>query len=321
MKEYTFHALALEYRRMSEHDLGRMEEAMRAHGFDKRFPIILFDGQILDGCNRYIAAQRAEVKPLFETFKGTPEEAANFVRLANEERRHLTEGELSEKRKARIERVAAARQSGESLRTIAGEEGVSVAQVQSDLEKASTVHPPCTVEPEGGTVKGKDGRTRTANPKILCDRCKRIGATKDCAACKEARKKPKKVKGETEVKGDADEGEIEKIEDAEGVPVPPECVPAFQAARDITKICREIDDIIHRADAIAKGPGGRLIRFEDFKQNIKDAKGNLWANRATHVCPYCHAKHRAKPCEACKGDGWVAKHIYEQAPGVREAKK
>ncbi len=317
MKKYEFHPLAQAYRRMSAHDLGRMEEGMRESGFDGRFPIVLYQGKILDGCNRYVCAEAAEVKPVFVTFKGSAEAAEAFVRLANEERRHLTEAELTDKRQERLKRVAEKREEGRSLRTIAEEEEISVTQVQRDLEDVTASGVP------GGTpatVKGKDGKTYPA--KKLCDRCTRVGAVQDCEACKEARKKPpksgKKVTGETSVKGDADEGEMERFKDAEGADVPNEAVPAFQAAKDIEAKCREIDAIIKAIEDISKGPGGRLIRFEAFKQSMKDAKGNLWANRPSHVCPYCHGKAKAKPCECCGGAGWTAKHIYQQAPGVKK---
>ncbi len=345
MKKYEFHPLAQAYRRMSAHDLGRMEEGMRENGFDERFPIVLYQGKILDGCNRYVCAEAAEVKPVFVTFKGSAEAAEAFVRLANEERRHLTEAELTDKRQERLKRVAEKREEGKSLRAISEDEGVSVSQVKRDLEDAEqdqsqitqiptnctgggTVEVPKTqgkVQPLDGKVTGKDGRTRTATPakpKTLCERCTRVGAVQDCEACKEARKKPpkagKKVTGETSVKGDADEGEMERFKDAEGTDVPNEAVPAFQAAKDIEAKCREIDGIIKAIEDISKGPGGRLIRFEAFKQSMKDAKGNLWANRPTHVCPYCHGKAKAKPCECCGGAGWTAKHIYQQAPGVKK---
>ncbi len=87
-------------------------------------------------------------------------------------------------------------------------------------------------------------------------------------------------------------------------------------ADTLTEICREMDALIRRVEEISKGPGGRLIRFDSFKQQIKDAKGNLWANRATHVCPYCHGHPvKGKPCECCKGDGWTAHHVWKAAPG------
>ncbi len=158
MKEYEFHPLAMEYRRMSAHDLGRMEESMIERGFDPRFPIILYAGMILDGCNRYLAAMGAKVKPIYVTFEGTDDEAAAFVQLANEERRHLTLDELQTKRGKRLARVKAGREAGKSIRALASEEGVSKSQIERDIDETDATVP-------GGTVEGKDGRTRTATPK------------------------------------------------------------------------------------------------------------------------------------------------------------
>jgi hypothetical protein len=51
----------------------------------------------------------------------------------------------------------------------------------------------------------------------------------------------------------------------------------------------------------------------DARPKLEKVKGHLWSERATHVCPYCHGKH--EQCECCKGEGWTAKHVWEQAPG------
>lgn len=154
-----FHAFADEYPMMPAYELGRMEQGMRQYGFDARFPIVRFKGKILDGRNRFRASQAAGVKPMFVDFSGTEEEAKQFVQRANEERRHLATEWLHLRRQERIHRVAEARSGGESLRTIAESEGISVAQVSRDLEEVSTV-PGGTVEPEDGKITGKDGRKR-----------------------------------------------------------------------------------------------------------------------------------------------------------------
>lgn len=192
-----FHELANDYPLMPAYELGRMEEDMRERGFDERFPIVTYDGKILDGRNRYLASENAEVEPLYVEFVGTDDEARMFVQRANEERRHLAKDWLDRRRAERIERVAAARREGQSLRTIAAGEGVAVAQVQRDLEVASaTVPGGGTVAPEAGKVTGKDGRTYTATPakssQVFCAHCttltrKGLPAERGCADCKAAR--------------------------------------------------------------------------------------------------------------------------------------
>lgn len=58
-------------------------------GFDPRFPIILYEGAILDGWNRYRACRELGVEPVFEDFIGTEEEAIHYVMRTNK-RRNLT---------------------------------------------------------------------------------------------------------------------------------------------------------------------------------------------------------------------------------------
>ena len=53
-------------------------------------PIVMFEGQILDGKNRYRACLTAKVEPKFEDFTGTEAEAAAFVERKNFHRRHMT---------------------------------------------------------------------------------------------------------------------------------------------------------------------------------------------------------------------------------------
>ena len=52
---------------------------------------MLADGKILDGRNRYIACQNANVEPIFEQYAG--EDPIGFVISKNVKRRHLTVSE------------------------------------------------------------------------------------------------------------------------------------------------------------------------------------------------------------------------------------
>lgn len=166
MTTYEAHPLADEYPLASPQDASFMEADMREAGFDHRFPVIIYQGKILDGRTRYAVAQRTGADPRFMLFNGTQEEAEAFVRRANENRRHLDAAWLEQRRQARrtarVGRVAQKRHQGESLPAIAKDEGVSVAQVRRDLGKAAELCPPGKVEPKDGKVTGKDGKTRPA---------------------------------------------------------------------------------------------------------------------------------------------------------------
>lgn len=61
--------------------------------FGLREKITLFQGKILDGRNRFLACQKARVKPQYRTFKGTDAGALALVISANIQRRHLNESQ------------------------------------------------------------------------------------------------------------------------------------------------------------------------------------------------------------------------------------
>lgn len=154
---------------MTEAELDALAASIKEDGLE--YSICMLDGLILDGRNRWLACRRAGVPcPSFEYVGPRDEESIRkFVARLNEHRRHLTPQWLSERRKARVERVVEARKAGESIRIIAEKENVSPAQVQEDI-KVATVQGGCTVEPESGKVAGRDGKTRTAKPKAASTR-------------------------------------------------------------------------------------------------------------------------------------------------------
>lgn len=191
-----FHRLAEQYPLMPSKDLNDLEADMRLTGYDHRFPIVTFQGAILDGRNRFIAADRAEVKPVYVAFTGTEAEADLFVQRANEHRRHLTTEWLAAKRLERIERVSKARSEGKSTRQIAEEEGVSETQTRRDLAESAPYG--AVGSPSDGKTTGKDGKIRPATrPVIRCARCSRLWpntdqATPNCQQCAFMRSQAKK---------------------------------------------------------------------------------------------------------------------------------
>jgi len=84
------HELANLFPMMSNEELNTLVEDMRINGYDATSPIVLYQKKILDGRNRYKAAQVAKVEPVFVTFNhgGDP---LKFVIRANLHRRHLNE--------------------------------------------------------------------------------------------------------------------------------------------------------------------------------------------------------------------------------------
>jgi len=68
-------------------EFGQLVDDLREHGLLQ--PIVLHEGRILDGRNRYRACQHAGVEPRFEEWDG--ESPTAYVLSLNLHRRHLTE--------------------------------------------------------------------------------------------------------------------------------------------------------------------------------------------------------------------------------------
>lgn len=78
---------------MSDDELKKLVADIGAHGLHQ--PIVVYQGQILDGRHRFTACAAAGVKPRFTEFNGTEAEAVQFVYSANLARRQLTKSQLA----------------------------------------------------------------------------------------------------------------------------------------------------------------------------------------------------------------------------------
>lgn len=89
MTELTFHPLANIFPLIEGDRFDELVASVKANGL--RNPIVLHDGQVLDGRNRYRACQVAGVDTRFEMFAGG--DALAFVMDENLNRRHLNESQ------------------------------------------------------------------------------------------------------------------------------------------------------------------------------------------------------------------------------------
>jgi hypothetical protein len=89
-EELALHDYANLFPEMGDDDFNAIVKDMQENGFRADRPIILFDGKIADGKNRYKASLAAKVKPTFTEFEGTKNELFKHVIALNLTRRHLT---------------------------------------------------------------------------------------------------------------------------------------------------------------------------------------------------------------------------------------
>jgi hypothetical protein len=147
--DLKFHPLAGIFPLMEGAEFDELVADIKAHGL--REPIVLYEGLILDGRNRYHACIKAGVEPSFapSTWRDDP---AGYVISANIRRRHLTP---EDKIKYLAQLVAA--QPEKSDRLLAKETGVSHPTIAKARRAAEATGKALPV----GTRVGADGKART----------------------------------------------------------------------------------------------------------------------------------------------------------------
>jgi hypothetical protein len=87
--EYAFHPLANLFPLLEGGEFGALVEDVRARGLNE--PMVLYEGKILDGRNRYRARTAAGIEPRYREMNfGSYADATAYVVSANIHRRHLT---------------------------------------------------------------------------------------------------------------------------------------------------------------------------------------------------------------------------------------
>lgn len=87
--KHELHPLCVLFPRLTGGEFDALRDDIAANGL--RQPIVLHDGMILDGGNRYLACLEAHVEPKFVQFDG--DNLVTFVLSANLHRRHMTPGQ------------------------------------------------------------------------------------------------------------------------------------------------------------------------------------------------------------------------------------
>jgi hypothetical protein len=73
-------------------DYNRLRDDIRDNGYDSKQPIIIYEGEVLDGWNRWTACLELKINPPTRQFDGNESEAIGFVMRTNK-RRNLNSGQ------------------------------------------------------------------------------------------------------------------------------------------------------------------------------------------------------------------------------------
>jgi len=158
-KLQAFHPLAKKYGGdINKNELEALAKSIKEKGQDH--PIIVHEGKIIDGIQRYRACLRAKIEPRFEPYDvkrygGTEKDIEAFIIIQNIQRRH------DSKRKRAFIRELLKADPTASNRKIAEAAKVdknTVANQRRQMESTGEI-------PQLQKTTGKDGKTRTTTPK------------------------------------------------------------------------------------------------------------------------------------------------------------
>ncbi len=278
---------------------------MRKWGLGKH-KITLYEGQILDGWQRYRACLEAGIEPEFETFaeriarEDRPDGYGidEFIAVVQEHRRSQTPEMQRARRINRIQRASEARERGDSIRTIAIAEKVSPTQVYKDLKSAeetsgvNRVTPDTTPSTNGHSTNHVTGTDGKKYPK---------------------KKKPKGEKPAPSAKSKA-------LKDDFGNLLPAKCRDAFadpflQEAFDTLTVVAEklrkgflADGMNKRKKAYPHIDADSFIHGIGMIDNcLEKLIDHLKTRRPAGVCQECE---EGKGCAACGMSGLVPRETY-----------
>lgn len=290
------HELSCIFPLLSDADLAALADDIEANGLGE--PIVLFEGKILDGRNRYRACMSKGIDPRTIQFDGADPLA--FVLSKNLHRRHLTESqramvaaELANMRHGGNRKDQAANLPLDRTQAEAAEmlnvSGRSVRTAKHVIEEAE----PEIVE----AVKAGDIPVSTAAKvaDLPAKEQRKIAKSKEPA--KAAREAVKKKEAKPEPVAPAQE---------EAEP-PADSIEAFVGS--LNKLCKMLDGWKKMfGEAIDAYPLGRkFVHVESITLNIDAARKALWQSRPTNECNCTRTGGSVRAdCKACHGCGKCA---------------
>jgi hypothetical protein len=187
MTDLKFHPLAGIFPLMEGAEFGALVADIKANGL--HYPVILYDGKILDGRNRYRACLAAGFEPAVRNGDNWIGDPASFVISRNIHRRHLT----AKQRRELIAKLlkAAPEKSNRQIAETAKADDKTVATVRHDLEATAEI-------PQFEKTVGADGKARKqpANHGWSHERSKQHRAKRNRLASERERKQREKQRRE-----------------------------------------------------------------------------------------------------------------------------
>ncbi len=324
----------------SAEEVAKLRKVIKAEGCLDPLRVWTERNWLLDGYNRYDICETEGIPYEVKFIDLDDEDAAVEWIIENQlSRRNLTDEERAyfigkqylQKKKThgghapQKEVATVATSSEKTAEIVAKENEVSARTVINDAKFADAVDKHEAKKPgsKERILKGKSGSKKKVieTAPILCDRCTKNGAARNCKWCAEEReaKKPPKKKPEAAI--------IPPVAvDVWDIPIQPHAEEAFAAVAKFKELSALLQSAQRLFNEVANLPGGKFLTMPDvssYRRGKKDAEG-MHADRFVHegleraynqvknatpthtVCPwyYVDAPH-PKECGACKGLNWT----------------
>ena len=162
--EYKKHRFNI-YPEMQPEEFERLRANIFANGYDKRYPIWIFEGKIIDGWNRYRACQALGIEPYTQHFLGSALDAMQLVIRSNDRR------DLNSSQRAAIaveaEEVVAALKAEARARQI--ESGKQYGRGTEPEKLVEKIPQAIQANPEQNKVRTQLAETFGTNPRYVSD--------------------------------------------------------------------------------------------------------------------------------------------------------
>jgi hypothetical protein len=287
-QEYEFHPIASVLPMLGQADLNALAADIQGNGLRHR--IVLLDGKILDGRNRYKACQIVGVQPEFREFNGDGDPIA-FIISENLCRRHLT---ASQKALA-VAKIADLPRGNPNLKI---SENANKSQIGTNAHLEKTIEQAALDVDVSPTTVKQAKRVLHEAPKETIKQIER-GEKSVATAVKEI----KTAKAQ-------EEAAKEKHRDKTGYVIPESIYADWQVAESFRSTLNDLQRI---KLLIEKAVDKRELIYREVGQDtVADLKNTWTALKQVlpyAVCPTCQGRTREK-CSVCKQRGFVSEFGY-----------
>lgn len=315
MKQYEFHPISEIFPLLEGKEFEDFCGDLEANGLHE--PIVLYQGKILDGRNRYRGCVARKLKARFEKFTG--KDPIAFVLSKNLHRRHLDTSQramvgariatLDQGEKESNGRDLSDRQGCRSGQISQGKAAkvmnVSERMVRDARKVQEEAVPEISEQVEAGNLTVTAAAEAADLPANEQQAVARVAEMDGKKAAAQAVKHAKSSNGEAEP---------EKT-DGLGESIPPGLVPVFDKVPVFKETVNSLNKIAKTLKDLASCPAGACLLLQQAELDLRNLKETVKFSAPYAVCPMCKgiAKSRKANC-ACKNRGWLRKNDYDNLP-------